>query len=90
MHISDEKGITYNDVRSLPEVTVYRIFYPDKFAVEQLYEHPDYEYVHQELKRVEVTLKLLWQEYQDKCKSSGKITMGYQSFAMDTLKLSQY
>ena len=28
-----------------------------------LYEQPDYEYVHQELKRVGVTLKLLWQEY---------------------------
>lgn len=80
MHISDEKGITYNDVRSLPEETVYRMFYPDKFAVEQLYEQPDYEYVHQELKRVGVTLKLLWLEYQDRCKSSGKIAMGYTKF----------
>lgn len=37
-----------------------------KFAIENLYEQPDYEYVHQELKRVGVTLKLLWKEYQDK------------------------
>lgn len=80
MHISEEKGITYNDVRSLPEETVYRMFYPDKFAVEQLYEQTDYEYVHQELKRVGVTLKLLWQEYQDKCKATGKIAMGYTKF----------
>ncbi|MFV0466736.1 MAG: hypothetical protein ACK5ML_11760, partial [Lachnospiraceae bacterium] len=42
MHISDEKGITYKDVRFLPEETVYRMFYPDKFAVEQLYEQADY------------------------------------------------
>ncbi|HKM34004.1 MAG TPA: IS21 family transposase [Lachnospiraceae bacterium] len=80
MHISDEKGITYKDVRSLPEETVYRMFYPDKFSVEQLYEQTDYEYVHQELKRVGVTLKLLWQEYQDRCKSSDKIPMGYTKF----------
>ncbi len=80
MHIADEKGIMYNDVRSLPEETVYRMFCLDKFAVEQLYEHTGYEYVHQELKRVGVTLKLLWQEYQDKCKTSGKIAMGYTKF----------
>lgn len=80
MHISGEKGITYDDVKSLPEEAVYRMFFPDKYAVEELYEQPDYEYVHQELKKVGVTLKLLWQEYQDKCKSSTKIPMGYTKF----------
>ena len=80
IHISDEKGITYNDVRSLPEEAVYREFFPDKYAVEELYEPPDYEYVHQELKKVGVTLKLLWQEYQDKCRPLTKIPMGYTKF----------
>ncbi|MDD3223094.1 MAG: IS21 family transposase [Lachnospiraceae bacterium] len=80
MHISDEKGITYEDVRSLPEETVYRMFYPDKYAVEELYEQPDYEYIHQELKKVGVTLKLLWQEYQDKCQYREKLAMGYTKF----------
>ena len=36
IHISDEKGITYDDVRSLPEEAVYREFFPDKYAVEEL------------------------------------------------------
>lgn len=80
MHISDERGITYEDVRSLPEETVYRMFYPDKYAVEELYEQPDYEYIHQELKKVGVTLKLLWQEYQDKCQLQKKLPMGYTKF----------
>lgn len=80
MHIADEKGIAYDDVKLLPEETVYRIFFPDKYAVEELYEQPDYEYVHQELKKVGVTLKLLWQEYQDKCKYSSRIPMGYTKF----------
>ena len=80
LRISIEKGITYADVRSLSEETIYRMFFPDKFTVEQLYEKPDYEYIHQELKRVGVTLKLLWQEYQDKCRSTGCITMGYTKF----------
>lgn len=80
MHIADEKGIAYDDVKLLPEEAVYRIFFPDKYAVEELYEQPDYEYVHQELKKVGVTLKLLWQEYQDKCKYSTRIPMGYTKF----------
>ena len=80
MHIADEKGIAYDDVKLLPEEAVYRIFFPDKYAVEELYEQPDYEYVHQELKKVGVTLKLLWQEYQDKCNYSTRIPMGYTKF----------
>lgn len=61
IHLADECGIIYEDVRQLDEDTVYRMFYPDKYAVEILYGQPDYEYVHQELKRVGVTQKLLWQ-----------------------------
>ena len=29
MHIADEKGIAYDDVKLLPEEAVYRIFFPD-------------------------------------------------------------
>ena len=41
---------------------------------------PDYDKVHQELSRTGVTLKLLWQEYTDRCLSEGKIPMGYTKF----------
>ena len=37
-HIADEKGITYRDVRFLDENEVYRMFYPDKHAVDDLSE----------------------------------------------------
>lgn len=80
IHISDSQGITYSDVRDLDEAEVYRMFYPDKYAIEMMYEQPNYEYVHSELKRVGVTLKLLWQEYQDKCKTVNTIPMGYTKF----------
>lgn len=33
-----------------------------------LYEKVDYEYVHKELKKVGITLKLLWEEYANYCK----------------------
>lgn len=56
------------------------MFYPDKFAIKSLYKDPDYEYVHKELKKIGVTLKLLWQEYCDKCNSLNEISMGYTKF----------
>jgi len=55
-HIADEKGITYRDVRFLDENEVYRMFYPDKHAVDDLYKDPDYEYIHQELRKTGVLL----------------------------------
>ena len=61
IHIADKLGITFEDVKEKSEEEVYRMFYPDKFAIESLYKDPDYEYVHKELKKIGVTLKLLWQ-----------------------------
>lgn len=79
-NIADEKGIHYDDVRSLEEAEVYRLFYPDKFANETMYGDPDYEHVHQELKRVGVTLKLLHEEYVERCEQNGLIPMGKTKF----------
>ena len=87
-HKADENGISYEDVRDMDEDSVYRMFYPDKFVQESMYARPDYGYVHQELKRVGVTLKLLWQEYQDQCRGSGSIPMGYTKYCKLTMRLS--
>lgn len=80
IHIAEKLGVTYSDIQMFEDDAVYRMFYPDKHALEHLYEKPDYEMVHGELRRVGVTLKLLWQEYQDRCKKSGRIAMGYTKF----------
>ena len=77
LQIADEKGITYDSVRSLPEEDVYRLFYPDKHIQEVMYETVDYDYVHSELKKTGVTLKLLWEEYKDKSKA---VPMGYTKY----------
>lgn len=37
---------------------MYRIIYPDKHQEEVMFEAPDYEYIHKELKKPGVTLKL--------------------------------
>ena len=48
-HIADAKGISYCDIKNLEEEEVYRMFYPDKHAAENMCQDPDYNYVHEEL-----------------------------------------
>ena len=78
--IADRSGIEYKDVRNLDDNAVYQMFYPDKYVVESMFKEPDYEYIHDELKKVGVTLKLLWEEYKEKCLENGDIPMGYTRF----------
>jgi len=56
---ADDLGLTYEDVESLSEVEVYQKLFPDRHKSESLYDVPEYEYIHKELKRVGVRLKLL-------------------------------
>lgn len=79
-HKAAELGITYRDVYSLDENEVYRMFFPDKYAVETLYKEPDYDYVHKELRCTGVTLKLLWQKYKEECLQGNQIPMGYTKY----------
>ncbi|MBO2516352.1 MAG: integrase [Clostridiales bacterium] len=78
--IANERNITYSDVRSLSETEVYSLFYPDKHAVENIYSLPDYELVHNELKKPGVKLSILFEEYQTKCKSEGTLPVGKTKF----------
>ena len=83
-HIADELQICYNDIRDLSEDEVYRMFYPDKYTdLKELYKLPDYDKVHGELKRVGVTLKLLWKEYKADCEANSFIPVGYSKFCDD-------
>ncbi len=78
--IAEEKGISYSDICSLDDAEVYHLFYPEKYANESMYGDPDYAHVHQELKKVGVTLKLLHEEYVDRCQRDGEIPMGKTKF----------
>jgi len=79
-HIADARGITFQDVRGLSDEEVYRMFYPERHLTESMFHEPDYGYVHKELRRTGVTLKLLWQEYQTQCNSADSIPMGYTKY----------
>jgi len=79
--IAKEKNIRYMDVQGMSEEEVYQLFFPDKYTdLGQLYELPDYSSVHTELKRIGVTLKLLWQEYSKECQNHGTVPVGYSKY----------
>jgi transposase len=78
--IADDSGIAYDDVKDKTDEEIYRMFYPDKHIVELLYKSPNYSYIHAELKKTGVNLKLLWHEYKDSCGLSSELPMGYTKF----------
>lgn len=75
-----ELGITYDDAAELGEDEVYSLLFPSRNNYEPAYREPDWEYVHRELARVGVTLKLLHREYVDKCADDRAVSMGYDRF----------
>ena len=78
-----ELNVTADDLRDKTPEEAYRLFFPEKLSADQIYELPDYEYVHNELKKVGVTLKLLWEEYREKCLAKGNIPVGKTKFCDD-------
>ena len=81
---ADELGISLADVADKTPDEVYTLFFPEKFQKETVYAPVDYEYVHNELKKPGVTLKLLWQEHKGDPK--GSVPVGYTKFCDDYAK----
>ncbi|MBP8641019.1 MAG: IS21 family transposase [Oscillospiraceae bacterium] len=78
--IAEERKVGFDDISELRPEEVYNLFFPEKFDVAALFASRDYEYVHHELSRTGVTLKLLWKEYRDKCANGATIPVGYTKF----------
>lgn len=82
---AQQLNITYHDVATKCEDEIYKLFYPHKYEYlnEDFYDSPDYGKVHSELRRIGVTLKLLWQEYASKARTADKIPVKYTKFCTD-------
>lgn len=78
--LADERSVTWDRVKDMDDEAVYRLFYPDKYVAESVFEQPDWDYVHKEMAKVGVNLKLLHGEYVDACRKSHKVAMGYTKF----------
>lgn len=78
-----EKGLKFSDVKDMAENELYHLLFPDKHLNEEVFEKCDMEYVHTELGKIGVTLKLLHAEYLDECSRKEAIPMSYSKFCRD-------
>ena len=63
------KGLTQQRVDEMSDMDVYALLFPEKEASNTIYTEVDYDYVTSELRRTGVTMKLLHEEYVDKCRT---------------------
>lgn len=66
-------------LESMEESELHRMLFPEEALLPAL-AAPDFAYIHKELLKSGVTLKLLWQEYIDSCRSAGKPPYGYSQY----------
>lgn len=81
-----QQGMTWDDIQDMTDDGLYDILYPKKFKRTTNYVPVDYAYVHSELKKTGVTMKLLWEEYRDKCVSEGREYCAYPTFTVNYYK----
>lgn len=76
---ADSHSILWENIKNLDEDKVFSLVFPQN-VVSTVFEPVDYEYVHSELKKTGVNLKLLWNEYRNQCNSKNVIPCGYTKF----------
>ncbi len=76
---ADAAGVYWDIAHNLSEPQINDLLFPDN-GINISYEQPDYAYVHKELLKVGVTLKMLWKEYVERCKASNKVYFKYSAF----------
>lgn len=68
---ADENGVYWDVVRDKTEKEIEKILFPES-SIQLSYVQPDMEHIHHELLKTGVTLKLLWEEYVQGCRSINK------------------
>ena len=77
---AERKGIGWTDVRDMEERAVYELLFPDVTEDGAAFLDVDWDYVHDELKRPGVTLKLLHEELGYEAAGKGLALKGYNTF----------
>jgi transposase len=75
----EEHPVSEDFLNILNDQELHQQLFPEESQVPVLVT-PDYDYVHKELLKSGVTLKLLWEEYVDSCRRSGKPPYMYSQF----------
>lgn len=78
-----ERGIAWADVAHMNGDEVYDLLFPDQAQAKAATANIEIDYVHSELQKTGVTLKLLHEEYCDQARSEGLAAKSYTSFCRD-------
>jgi transposase len=82
------KGVLEQIPDGMTDRQLAELLYPDKLKAKNT-RIPDYEKVHRELGRKNVTLTLLWDEYCASCRDSGEIPYSYSHFVLNYHKFAR-
>lgn len=78
--IARERSIDFSDVVDLSDDEAYGLLFPHQGIDEDVFAAPDYDWVHKEYARRGVTLRLLYDEYRDRCDAEGTLPCGKTKF----------
>ncbi len=80
IQLAERKGIGVPLDEIMTDVWIEEFLYPEKTLEASGRQPLDFEYIHQELAKPNVTLSLLHYEYESKCRTNQKIPYSYRSF----------
>ena len=66
---ADSKKICWSSIQDLSEYDVQKLLFEEEVKINLSIKQPDFDYVHKELLKPGTTIKLLWEEYADACRS---------------------
>lgn len=67
---ADAKNICWSSIQNLNEHDVLKLLFDEEVKLNLSIKQPDFQYIHKELLKSGTTIKLLWEEYADDCRSS--------------------
>lgn len=76
---ADAIGLYWDKANQLSEGQIQELLFP-KGEIDLNYQLPDYDYVHKELMKHGVNLKMLWKEYVAQCRNGHKLYYQYSAF----------
>ena len=76
---ASDHQLSKDALESMEEMEIHNTLFPEEALLPTLVT-PDFPYIHKELLKSGVTLKLLWQEYVDTCRDAGKPPYGYSQY----------
>lgn len=86
---AEELSITWPLKQEITEKELEQLLFPDTAKSLSLRRYPDMEYLHKELGKAGVTLRLLWTEYCSECRLAGELPLMYSHFCDHYQKFAQ-